>query len=251
MTRWILLTVVPLALLACKKPACRGQLSQEDLRALRAKGEAACSELTRAAVKVDDEGLVLDGLRINIILPPAKKIGVPPLDALLGANRDNWKAIHEGQSFDGTVDLEVPSEMDVAPGVSVAAAVAQVGYHRLNVHTGDLTTTLDWWVNAPSGSGRVDLVHVESDPKTRGFVVRLDGQASPRRGHRYDVADREAATRAIGREWSELPGPPPSALILRVANGTFHDALALVQAFRAAPELATARVAIEIGSPSR
>lgn len=251
MTRTVFVAAIALTLLACRKPTCRGQLSQDDVRALRAKGDGACSELTRATLKVDDEGLMLDSSRISIILPPGKKIGVPPVDALLGAMRDNWKAVHEGQAFVGTVDLEIPAETDIAPGVSVAAAAAQAGYHQLNVHTGDVTTTIDWWVHGPSGSARVDVVRVESDPKTRGFVVRLDGQASPRRGHRYDVADREAVAKALAREWSETPGPPASALVLRVPSGTFHDALALVQAFRAAPELASAGVAIEIGAPSR
>jgi len=239
-------------LLACRKPACRGQLTQDDLKALRAKGGDTCSELTRATVKVDDEGIFLDSTRINIILPPAKKIGVAPLDALLGASRDNWKAIHEGREFTGTVDLQVPTEIDVAPGVSVASAVAAAGYRQLDVRSGDVAARLEWWIPARKDSTRVEeVVHVESDSTTRGFVVRITGEGSPHGNHHHDVADREAAMKVIGREWVETPGPPPNALVVRLPSGTFHDALLLVQALRALPELTAARVALEGGSPSR
>ena len=247
----VLVFVAAGGLLACRKPACRGQLTQDDVKALRSKGGDTCSELTRATVKVDEEGIFLDSTRISIFLPPAKKIGVPPLDALLGASRDNWKAIHEGREFAGTVDLQVPAEVDVAPGVSVASAVAAVGYRQLDVRSGEVAARLEWWIPAPQGSRRVEVVHVESDPKTRGFVVRITGEGSLHGGHRHDVADREAATKAIGREWAESPGSPPDALVVRVPNGTFHDALLLVQALRALPELNAARVALEVGSPSR
>ena len=241
------------ALTACRRPACRGELSRRDVEALQARGPAACEELTRATVRVDDEGLVLDGARIHAIFPPGKKVGVAPLDALLGAARDNWRAVHPGQEFLGAVDLEVPSEMDVGPGVSVASALAQAGYRELNVRSGDMSAKLDWWIRGADGEPR-DVVHVDSDPKTRGFVVRFSGEGTPRTPgarRRHDVADRADAAKAIASEWIAAPGPVPRALVLRVPSGTFHDALALAGSFRALPELAGARIAIEIGAPAR
>ena len=240
-----------LSLLACRKPACRGQLSQDDLRTLRAKGDDACSELAHATVRVDDEGLFVDGSRIGIVFSPNKRIGVPLLDVLLGGARDNWKAIHEGKELTGSVALEIPPALDVGPGVSVAAVAAQAGYRLLDVHSGELAAKLDWWLPAPKDGKRLEIVHVEQDGQTHGFLVRLSGDATPRIGHRFEAADGEAAAKAIAQEWAATPGPPPSALVVRVPNGTFHDALGIVQGLRVVPELAAARVAIEIGAPSR
>jgi len=239
------------ALGACRRPTCRGELSRSDVQALQAKGAGACEELTHATIRVDDEGFLLDGLRVHAILPPGKKVGVAPLDALLAPARDNWKAVHPGQELVGSADLEIPLETDVGPGVSVASALAQAGYRQLNVRSGDLTTKVDWWLRSSTDTERRELVHVESDPRTRGFVVRFAGEATPRAGHRHDVADRAEAARVIASEWTETPGPFPRALVLRVPSGTFHDALALAGAFRSLPELASARIAIEIGAPSR
>ncbi|HSO31080.1 MAG TPA: hypothetical protein VLT33_01155 [Labilithrix sp.] len=239
------------SLAACRRPTCRGELSRSDVQALQARGQGACEELTRATVRVDDEGFLLDGARVHAIFPPGKKVGVAPLDALLVPARDNWKAVHPGQEFVGVVDLEIPSETDVGPGVSVASALAQAGYRRMNVRSGDVTAQLDWWLRSGADTERRELVHVESDPRTRGFVVRFAGEATPRTGRRHDVADRADAAKAIAAEWAETPGPFPRALVVRVPNGTFHDALALAGSFRSLPELAAARIAIEIGAPSR
>lgn len=238
------------SLAACRRPTCRGELSRSDVQALQARGPGACEELTRAAVRVDDEGFLLDGARVHAIFPPGKKVGVAPLDALLVPARDNWQAVHPGQEFVGVVDLEIPSETDVGPGVSIASALAQAGYRRMNVRSGDVAVQLDWWLRRGDIERR-ELVHVESDPSTRGFVVRFAGEATPRTGRRHDVADRGGAARAIAAEWAETPAPLPRALVIRVPNGTFHDALALAGSFRSLPELAGARIAIEIGAPSR
>jgi hypothetical protein len=250
MARSFLIAVAALALLACSKsPVCRGEISHEDLVRLQAraeKGEQVCEELTRTRnVSVDDEGIVLDGSRIHVILAPNKRETTPPLSEILRMERQTWEAIHPRGVFVAPVDLSVPAEMEVGPGVTVASTIASVGYRQLTVHSGDITMKLDYWVNKPPDDAR-ELVHVRYDAGTRGFVVHFDNQAK----QRQNAADRDDVAKMLASRWTSTPGPRPRALMLRVPKGsTFHDALALARAFLALPELAGASVAFEIGGP--
>lgn len=261
MTRRFLFAIVAFALalafasLACgckKASACRGEISQDDMVRLQAradKGEKVCDELTRATVKVDDEGVLLNGARIHVILEPGKKGHIPPLEELLRKDREIWKTIHPGSSFDSLVEVHVPAETDVGPGVTVASTLADTGYRTLNVHSGDITMKLDYWVRSGPDADPRELVHVEYDDKTRVFTVRFGGEPTVRTGHRHKVSDRAEAAKAIASEWAGPPGELARGLILRVPNGTFHDALALARGFLALPELAGATVAFEVGAP--
>jgi hypothetical protein len=249
-SRVLACVIVAGGLVACRKPSCRGELSERDLHALQALGPEACSELTRTTVKVDDDGFLLDGLRVHAVFPPTKKVPVAPLDALLAPLRDNWKAVHPGQPFAGTAALDVPAEADVGPGVSVANALAQIGYRHLDVRSGTLSASVDWWLRGAEDSGR-SIVHVESDPKTRGFVVRFSGPAAARTGARHDVADRAAVDPVITGEWPDRPAGAKRALVVRAQTGTFHDLLDLALSLRALPPLAGADLALEIGPPTR
>ncbi len=252
----ILVVGAALALLACsKRPACRGEISHDDLVRLQARAakgdEQVCRELLRATIKVDDEGVVLNGARIHTILDAKAKQNVPALRELLQKDRETWKAIYPGRDFVAPVDLEVPAVMEVGPGVSVASTLASTGYRQLNVHSGDLTMKLDYWVRSPPDADPRELVHVEVDGVTGSFLVRFGGETTARTGHRHDARDRDAAAKAIASEWSSTTRDLPRGLVLRIPKGSFHDALALARSFLALPELAGATVAFEIGEPSR
>lgn len=135
----------------------------------------------------------------------------------------------------GAIDLVISPDLEVAAGVDVLRATARAGYPRMSVRSGTTSAPLRWWSDDPR-----EPLRVERDPVTNGFVLRFP------RGKRMTVGDRAAVSEMIAAE-----GETPRALVLRVPNGTFREALELTRWLTSQPELKDAPVAIEVGPPSR
>ncbi|MDB4943365.1 MAG: hypothetical protein JWP97_2899 [Labilithrix sp.] len=242
------LTLAALAALApaCKKPECRGQLSDGDFASLAekaAKGDPACEELARAVVKIDDGGATVNGTRVNVLFHEERRQSVPPVSELLGADRERWLRIHPGKAFAGTAEIFVPSGTSAGAGTSVAATAAGTGYPRLELKEGNDTYPIEWWPGP--GAAPRPVLHVEREAATKEIRLRFTGVGA-NAGPRIVVATVADAVAAIAKEWGAGPAVP-RALALRVPNGSMHDVLVLMRELLAAPALAQAQVSLEIG----
>lgn len=140
----------------------------------------------------------------------------------------------------GSIDVAISPDIEVARGADAVRAIARAGYPRMSIRSGRTATTLRFWSGEPR-----DVLHVERDAVTNGFVLRFE------RGKRIVVGDRSAAGEMIAAEWPPAPGDAPRALVVRVPDGTFREALELARWLGTQPELADASVAFEVGPPSR
>lgn len=140
----------------------------------------------------------------------------------------------------GPIDVTISPDVEAAPGVEIVRTVARAGFSRMNVHAGRTSAVLTWYGGEPR-----EVLHVERDAVTNGFVLRFEG------GRRMTVNDRAAAAEMIAAYLPPSRDSRKRALVLRIPNGTFREALELADWFGRQPELVDAAVALEVGPPSR
>lgn len=140
----------------------------------------------------------------------------------------------------GAIDVTISPDVEPGPGADVVRAIARAGYPRMTIRSGATVAAITFF-----GGEQRDVLHVERDAVTNGFVLRFE------RGKRLTVGDRSAASEMIAAEWPLVPGSAPRAVVVRIPDGTFREALELARWLGTQPELADAAFAFEVGPPSR
>lgn len=236
MSRRLWLLPLAVATLSCsREPKCHGEVDGDEIRRMEKlveQGKEPCPKHLAPEIVLDDRGIELNGRRIvgRHGLPvdgvPRK---IPPLFDELKRNREKWKIVHPGRSFDATAQIEIPPETDFVTGASVIVTAAFAGFPRSSVRSGGIALTIQYDVPGPPTGEDAPLppdLYVERTSDGR-YDVRLQrgmvGERAPERLLELDSIP----------SWVDQTCPVPTepcaqAIMLRV-RGEFAITATLVQ----------------------
>jgi hypothetical protein len=205
---------------------------------------------------VSRTGVQLNGQALGAGLPTALGEPMEPLFRGLKSARELWRKLHPGQDFSPTATVVVAKEVTLVAGAAVVRTAALAGYPEFEVQADSVRVGFRYLPSAPDPSQRErdsespapqshlgrELPTVEPpQPKAEPEALRLnlkgegtvnahfEGPTTPRLGLRRTLPGSELGP-FVARECAITPGTCIDRVLLEVGDGSFFDAVQLLQA---------------------
>ncbi|MEZ4226257.1 MAG: hypothetical protein R3B13_35245 [Polyangiaceae bacterium] len=160
-----------------RKPTCRGEPEQEELYRMQQQvndGTEPCPEHLKPKIVLDASGLHLNGERV--LRQEGLKVGthtrISPLFDRLKQNREVWKMLHPGESFDASPTLELAGDADASVGGSVVTTTAFSGYPNQHLVVGGIAMDLRYDVPGPPHPDAPPRVELRLERTAAGYQAR-------------------------------------------------------------------------------
>ena len=151
-----LAAVLALVVLAsCRRaPKCEGELERDDLyllQKLENDGKYPCPEHLQPAIEVRPNGVTLNGKRVasREALPVGTPRRIQGLFNALKQNRETWKQVHPGMSFDAHPKIDIDGACDFGTGAGALMSTAFAGYPNALVRSGGVVFEMYYAVPGP------------------------------------------------------------------------------------------------------
>ena len=199
-----LAAVLALVVLAsCRRaPKCEGELERDDLyllQKLENDGKYPCPEHLQPAIEVRPNGVTLNGKRVasREALPVGTPRRIQGLFNALKQNRETWKQVHPGMSFDAHPKIDIDGACDFGTGAGALMSTAFAGYPNALVRSGGVVFEMYYAVPGP-------LMPDDQRPRPTELLVVRKGEG------RYVPAVRQGTTimdyAPQGLEFDAVPG---------------------------------------------